>query len=78
MSEGKKKYRLLNQIYAFLKRRFWLPCPLCGDEFGGHEKHGHLAIDPGKGQLTCEDCIGEADKLSEKILATYGTRSVKQ
>lgn len=29
--------RFLHQWYAALARYFWLPCPLCGNEFGGHE-----------------------------------------
>ena len=31
------KYRMLNKIYAQLNRYFWLPCPVCGQMFGGHE-----------------------------------------
>jgi predicted RNA-binding Zn-ribbon protein involved in translation (DUF1610 family) len=31
------KNRKLNRIYARLNNYFWLPCPLCGQEFGGHE-----------------------------------------
>ena len=29
--------RKLNRAYAKLGGYFWLPCPLCGKEFGGHE-----------------------------------------
>ena len=31
------KRRLLNKIYAFIHGYFWLPCPICGQYFGGHE-----------------------------------------
>lgn len=29
--------RCLHQLYAFWLGYFWLPCPLCGKYFGGHE-----------------------------------------
>jgi hypothetical protein len=29
--------RWLNRLYARLMGYFWLPCPLCGRPFGGHE-----------------------------------------
>lgn len=29
--------RTLNRIYAWLFGYFWLPCPVCGKYFGGHE-----------------------------------------
>lgn len=41
--------RLLHRLYATLGGYFWLPCPLCGREFGGHEWRevgGHLSDIP--------------------------------
>lgn len=32
-----RRFRTLNRIYAFLFGYFWLPCPICGKNFGGHE-----------------------------------------
>jgi hypothetical protein len=29
--------RRAHRLYAFLGGYFWLPCPLCGNCFGGHE-----------------------------------------
>lgn len=29
--------RWINRIYAAANRYFWLPCPACGRDFGGHE-----------------------------------------
>lgn len=29
--------RRLHKIWAGLAGYFWLPCPLCGEMFGGHE-----------------------------------------
>lgn len=31
------KLRALNKLYAAVMGYFWLPCPLCKQEFGGHE-----------------------------------------
>jgi hypothetical protein len=32
--------RLLHEMYARLFGYFWLPCPVCGRWFGGHEVRG--------------------------------------
>ena len=52
------KKRLLNKIYAKLCGYFWLPCPMCGKMFGGHEwKDGNdlmLSMNHGKG--VCPNC----------------------
>lgn len=29
--------RVLHRVYAYLNGYFRLPCPLCGEYFGGHE-----------------------------------------
>ena len=31
------KFRLFNKWFAKFFGYFWLPCPLCGEMFGGHE-----------------------------------------
>jgi hypothetical protein len=31
------RFRLFNNLYAKLNGYFWLPCPLSGQFFGGHE-----------------------------------------
>jgi hypothetical protein len=30
-------WRWAHRLYAWLAGYFWLPCPLCGAHFGGHE-----------------------------------------
>lgn len=30
--------RFVHRAYAALAGYFWLPCPLCGHGFGGHER----------------------------------------
>ena len=32
-----KLFRRLNKLYANVFGYFWLPCPVCGEDFGGHE-----------------------------------------
>lgn len=29
--------RFVHQAYAWLSNYFWIPCPVCGEPFGGHE-----------------------------------------
>ena len=29
--------RFLHKLYANINGYFWLPCPICGEMFGGHE-----------------------------------------
>lgn len=51
--------RAAERLYALAHGLFWIPCPLCGEEFGGHEwqpgnqlptgPHSHQAVCPGCG-----------------------------
>lgn len=41
--------RSVHRWIAWLLGYFWLPCPLCGEEFGGHEwrpRNGHVSEIP--------------------------------
>ena len=33
----KPTMRALHHAYATMNGYFWLPCPVCGEPFGGHE-----------------------------------------
>ena len=57
--------RYLHEWYAKANGYFWLPCPLCGEPFGGHE-WGHEAAAsipvPGKPHMfrgVCKACAAE-------------------
>lgn len=61
------RFRKLNQWWASFRGYFWLPCPLCGKMFGGHEWRdydgkGSSIPDPaypagsGRGIGICPDC----------------------
>lgn len=58
--------RFLHYLHAHLNGYFWLPCPLCGNKFGGHEKGGsfYSRDKPGEGQMTCVNCKERATALS--------------
>ncbi len=51
--------RWFNCIFAFLGGYFWLPCPLCGKNFGGHEwfnDYESLYNGNGRGEGVCPRC----------------------
>jgi hypothetical protein len=45
--------RWIHRLYANTHGYFWLPCPVCGKMFGGHEKGGDLDLGYGRGKMTC-------------------------
>ena len=65
------KNRLINQIYAWLVGFFWLPCPICGKYFGGHEieQWGCASIPQkeGNNKCICGECAHNHPK-QEKYL----------
>ena len=65
------KWRRVHRAYARLAGFFWLPCPLCGREFGGHE-FGDDVPDPmkgpGHGLAICSQCTrARNEKLPEAV-----------
>lgn len=48
--------RWCHRLWAKMRGFFWMPCPTCGDPFGGHEASGSLMVEPGRGLLVCEEC----------------------
>lgn len=64
--------RLWNRVRAFFGGYFWLPCPICGKNFGGHEiGDGTLMTDPGGGLSVCRDCSEEATRRSQRFLSVH-------
>ena len=63
-----KRSRKLERNYARDNGYFWLPCPICGEYFGGHEimwlvdffPQVSTFVDsqdtPGNGRAICPDC----------------------
>jgi len=55
------KHRRWNRIRAFVCGYYWLPCPNCGQMYGGHEMGGGTLYHEGgptwaKGTCLCPDC----------------------
>jgi hypothetical protein len=60
--------RILQWSRAFICGYFWLPCPICGHYFGGHEIGGSLMISHGMGQCVCKSCVAEANRRNKEFL----------
>ena len=56
--------RLLDNLYANLMGYFWLPCPVCGIEFGGHEivQTEPLVSHDGSAHVVCSHACGKKAK----------------
>lgn len=53
--------RFLKKIYARAMGYFWLPCPVCGEHFGGFEiGNGRVTMPNGTRQCTCKNCDFDA------------------
>lgn len=64
--------RFLHRIYAHLTAHFWLPCPLCGRKFGGHEKgNGHYQTSAYVGTSVCSNCAEEAENLNRLLWSDW-------
>lgn len=59
------RVRLLAKLRAYTGGYFWLPCPKCGEYFGGHEWDHHyvgIATDrPGVTKGVCNACAVEIE-----------------
>lgn len=58
--------RFLHRWRAWLGGYFWIPCPLCGDMWGGHEWKAPWAripdpIRPGISKGICNECALAVD-----------------
>lgn len=57
--------RWLQKLYALLFGYFWIPCPTCGNMFGGHEWGASLMISWRRGIATCPECVEETRRLND-------------
>lgn len=63
--------RFIHRVYAFMMGYFWLPCPICGRYYGGHEIKSktsilYTSLCGGKCVCPSRGCEEEAQKLNEK------------
>ena len=56
--------RLFHKLWAKLGGYFWLPCPLCGRMFGGHEASIEGWIREGK--MVCRKCKYTVNEQNKK------------
>ena len=63
-----KMSRLLHKLYANFFGYFWLPCPLCGEMFGGHEwtSGGSIMTSWNTREGVCSNCHDKAEAYNEK------------
>lgn len=60
--------RFLHWLYAEINGYFWLPCPICGKCFGGHEwiDGNSLRKTEYSGAGVCPKCGEKARDINEK------------
>lgn len=64
--------RWIHHLRADMLGYFWLPCPVCGRDFGGHEiarrrdPHAALMTSPSRGLTVCNRCVGSPDVLASE------------
>jgi hypothetical protein len=53
-----RRHRISRHLRALAGGYYWLPCPLCGTRFGGHEHIGHISLPdtPMSGWAICPAC----------------------
>jgi hypothetical protein len=69
MKLWKKRANASAERYARQHGYFWLPCPICGQMFGGHEwgsEHQTLMLDASRGVAVCPDCAGSPRVLESE------------
>jgi hypothetical protein len=52
--------RFWNRLKALWGGFFWMPCPICGKNFGGHEWRVTWMQSAFRGVGVCRNCEGEA------------------
>ena len=64
--------RVLHKLYANILGYFWLPCPICGRMFGGHEcaRQG-LWRSWTMGETVCRNCGEEAERISRALFDAH-------
>jgi ribosome-binding protein aMBF1 (putative translation factor) len=59
------RLRFLHWFWASIRGYFWLPCPICGNNFGGHEYSGSLDYSDFTGEGVCPRCAEEAKRRNK-------------
>lgn len=70
-----RRPRWVNRLYANLLGYFWLPCPICGQMFGGHERSKTVSVPVGP-DASLIVCWRHAPRVSP--LSAFGTNALIQ
>lgn len=65
--------RFLHKWYANVCGYFWLPCPICGRMFGGHEvTNDNVSLERGNGMgtIVCGDVHCAIEATRRNVLRT--------
>lgn len=57
--DWQRRHQTRRMLAASLRGYFWMPCPMCGEAFGGHEWVGRVQLpsdEPGMTQGICPAC----------------------
>ncbi len=78
-----RRFRRFNRRWAHSRGYFWLPCPVCGRPFGGHEGSGAAVPQrerPGFGWCVCfrKNCVEEARRQWEEALKSPAWQEVPE
>lgn len=71
--------QLLHRLYAFIFGYFWLPCPKCGEMFGGHQRKPGpgASIDVGGRRMgVCPACDTPELRAEREAEIAEGMRSL--
>ena len=71
MRDKRNRPRFVERWYAKATGRFWLPCPICGEMFGGHEWAGDLMDSIGHGRAVCANCADEAWERTDALFKAH-------
>jgi surface polysaccharide O-acyltransferase-like enzyme len=78
--EEYKRSRYAEEIYARANHYFWLPCPICGEYFGGQESDPDAILMETETSATgvCRNCKFKAyeinkEKFGDKAWPIYST-----
>ena len=68
IKDKRRQPRWLQELIASRGGFFWLPCPLCGENFGGHEwsEDSSLMIQEGFYKGVCDNCTDKAKRMNKK------------
>ena len=73
----------MHRAYAWFHNYYWVACPKCGRNFGGHEKPGGVIYDyydnyhpdngaPRTGRMTCFRCVGQWEVKDGEMYPIWG------